>query len=159
MHEWFNHMGDFEPSSDCKTGDFVIWPNLLWWIIWGDMNSLGSNRDWTSFDLSFERVMVCPDFDVIGKNLVFRSEIVEKDILFSLVSVPPFINGFDEDVWVLFSYLSWFANSRRAVTPRVFKSINWYRFWIMQQEECDWVLSLCIVFNRKLTCSDKVFRT
>ncbi len=96
-------MYDLEPSSDGEAGDWVIWPNLLRRVVRGDMNSLGSDRDRTSFNLSFEWVMVCPDFDVIGENLVFRAEIVEEDILFSLVSVPPFVDGLDEDVWVLLS--------------------------------------------------------
>ncbi len=87
------------------------------------MDALGPNVHVTAFGFSFERVMICPDLDVVIKAFVFWCEVVKQDLFFTGVTVPPFVGCFNVDAigFVFVSDRSALAYARFTVSPRVIK--------------------------------------
>lgn len=91
-------MVDGESSLDWQDV-FVVFPALLNWVVAGDYNSLWPDEDLTTLGGGLEWVVVGPHLNVVAVDLL-RTHLFDDDCLFSFVSIPPDVIGFDEGVWI-----------------------------------------------------------
>lgn len=79
---------------------FII-PDVSWMVIGGDNDPHWSNSGGGALNFSREWVMVSPDFKVVSQTFVLLREVVEKDVVLTLVAVPPLVKRLNEEVFLI----------------------------------------------------------
>ena len=102
----FFHLNDFETSLYGGQKSLILSPNLARVIVAGDDYLVWSYLGGGSFYFCCEWVMVSPDLEEVTKECMLLSDVIEQDCRLSLVSIPPFVEGFNKDGRVIISSLS-----------------------------------------------------
>lgn len=103
-------------SSEQRLMVLSLWIALLYRVVAGDHDPLGSDQELAALLVSLEGVVVCPLLQVLAPNLL-GAHLFDDYSVFATVTIPPDVVTLDEGVWVLCSYRSGLASPGRSVVP------------------------------------------
>ena len=73
---WYFAYAFYYKASTYRRTRLIVVPDLLWQILGGDYNRLGTNANHSPFDLRIEGIPIAPNFEVIRETFMRFAQIV-----------------------------------------------------------------------------------
>ena len=115
----FLELSDLEATDDWIK-ILVGVPDIGRMIVAGDDDFLWTNFHCVTFHLGEERVSVCPDLEMMAKDVVLLVEVFNQHGVFLFITIPPFVTHFKVSIRILRTSATRFSSAGRAPEPLVF---------------------------------------